>query len=132
MNAERLLKLAGHLLSVRPDRFDMSTWCKRKETARCGFAGCAAGHAAHSKLFPGLQLLAEKKRDPAGQLKLLYVHEGHVLHAYEGLAVLFDVATDEAEYFFDPMEYSGLNIPPKRVANRIERFVETGERDYDT
>lgn len=100
----RLLKLAAHLRTVRPKKFDMSYFGGRNPG--CKTDGCAAGHAADIFQREGYDCVTVpsfKHHVGAGAVKVFF-----------GL--------DQEGYF---KLFSSVNAPStaKQVAKRIEEYV---------
>lgn len=140
----KMLQLAEFLESVPPRDFDLASWATRdaKEAIPptvlfglftvepgkpgCGFAGCAMGWAAHSKLFDGLYI------DQTGQL----IYKGAPSYSAADRLFGFDAEnrkrrlyyskaktrwTNTAYFLFGPKRYDTNN--PADVARRIRRMV---------
>lgn len=129
---KRLLKLAAFLDTVPNKAFDMSLWQAQgadkpegKRPGDCGFAGCAMGWAAHTRMFRGLSV------EPYGLL--IYQPDGGAKYTerywedYEAAAAVFEITEVQALHLFAPSHYeSQFRRPtPKYVAKRIRKFVET-------
>lgn len=118
MNVERLQKLADHLRTIEPDRFDMKVWASPGFTeSKCGTVACAWGHA--TTIFDEVELYLPCDGDNYG-VKVKIDDEWR----FNGFAIklFFDITTFESTSIFYATTYLG-NITPIDVANRIERFI---------
>ena len=110
MRVDRLLKLADYLETVPRHKFDMKFWSnrlKRVKRPKCGFSGCAIGHAMEARLFRGFR----RYNYP--------VYEGY--YGFNAVAKLFEITTDQAKFDLFGSELRGT---PHQVAKRIRKFVE--------
>ncbi len=123
MRKDRLLKLADFLETVPRRAFDLSLWVSRraskpegKRPGDCGFAGCAIGWAAHTKMFRGLHL----------ENSYLKYYDFDGFEAVDNLfgfkRQLFS-SSAEGQYLFDTRTYPRGAVTPKQVAKRIRQFV---------
>lgn len=136
----KLTTLANFLMKVPEHRFDLGSWGKETFLQKisfgtCGFAGCAMGWAGYAQLFPNFVYNFYYKD---------VYYEDAVLgrvYGFKGIALLFGINNRTADYFFYGPKYDSkyesfdydtgkymYSIPPKVVAERINRFVEIVER----
>lgn len=130
MRVDRLLKLADFLETAPRKAFDMRNWQVKRATkpegkkpGECGFAGCAMGWAAHTRMFRGLRI------DTDGDLVFKKpMFDGH---GFEAAAAPFEISTADARHLFDPEHYYDFAkciatpATPKNVAKRIRAFVKS-------
>jgi hypothetical protein len=144
MNAAALLKLAGLLEALPPERFDYSIWADDTTWSpsvpltapTCGTKACALGWATTMPEL-GLELRA-------GDHAVLVCKVGErYAGATEVAAEAFDIEEAEAEYLFlpetpDPRYFENVDVgddaaspndeaSAKEVAAHIRRFVESRE-----
>lgn len=125
---EKMRQLAGFLEALEPSQFDLNNWVVQEyapptkilfgliETdPGCGFAGCAIGWAAYSKMFPGLRL---SDNSP--------VYKGE--ENWNAVMELFNIEYHTALCLFDNGHYKGKGVvSPGRVARRLRRFADKTE-----
>lgn len=117
----KMRQLASFLRTVPPSQFDLEEWELQAATPAvtflfglieiepaCGFAGCAMGWAAHSKLFDGLYM------DGSGP-----VYNG--IAGWNGVTRLFGISSRAADFLFGSSSYE--DGQPGYVADRLERFA---------
>lgn len=118
----RMRKLADFLETVPPEDFDLGAWqtvAPRDAIAlgplvfrkSCGFAGCAMGWAAHSKLFDGLRINRE------GDL----CYRGS--RGIEAATRVLGLTERTAEFLFWESRYPDGRTDPAHVATRLRRFA---------
>ena len=111
VDTAKLDKLADFLETVPEEAFHFETWQTQAYkpslkigpiTLRegCGFAGCAIGWAAHSKLFKGLELFVADIFTPSW---IIPCYNG--MQGFEAVADLFGIDYDRACFLFDPDHY---------------------------
>lgn len=128
----KMRQLADFLETVPPDRFVIERWEAQEELPAktalfglielqpaCGFAGCAMGWAAHSKLFPGLSL----GYLPEFDFPSLF-YKGAT--DFDAAAKLLGISERSAIFFFHPDRYKGY-VDPDHVAQRLLRFADKVE-----
>lgn len=115
MNRERLLKLANHLDTVKPAKFDMGNWS-------CGTTACAAGHACGIPEFVELGLYLDYSARP--DRGCVRFHDGEYIHSgWNAVEDFFGLEPDEAVYLFGVNDYEWDNrTDPKVVAQRLRLF----------
>lgn len=121
MRKDRLLKLADYLETVPRRAFEISAWKERDATkpegntpGDCGFAGCAVGWAAHTRMFRGLRFGKGVNSDE--------IYYGHYSN-FTAVEKLFSFDREAATYLFDSVSYPNFSATPKQVAKRIRKFV---------
>lgn len=127
MKKQRLLKLAAFLDKLPPKQFDLGTYVKSTENG-CGTVCCAIGWCP--KVFPAHWVW--NARSIAG-LSLKSCDSGDALYfgGMDAAAKFFGIELRDAEHLFayDPCAgpysrfASWTNVPPKRVAEEIRKFV---------
>lgn len=112
MYKARLRTAAAFIRTIDPEKFNMYFF--HKIHPECGFVGCAVGHMAHKKIFPGLN------KRPHG---ISYKGFSNM----NAVAKLFGLKRSQAVYLFGPgwEDHERLTAvaTPAAVAKRIERFI---------
>lgn len=126
MNTERLLKLADFLETIPVAAFSLKEWEASKQTKAegekpgdCGFAGCAVGWAAHSKMFEGFEFA--QGQSVWGSISVP-TYRGE--RGWNAVKELFDISSGRAYDLFDSSSYSS-GPHPSNVAARIRNLVAT-------
>lgn len=96
------------------------------------------GWAAHEKMFPGLDFIANESFGRTWY-ELQYRDEaGRVSESFYAAAAAMGISYDEACHLFDPDFYAQedddgckipVSVPPESVAERIRRFVRDNSVD---
>jgi hypothetical protein len=124
------------LRTVDEHRFYMNAWVIKPTDqdgftaeGRCGFAGCAIGHACQDPYFQALGL---HLREILGMPQPLFIDgDGHARVGFNAAACMLDISVEVAECLFDPNAYIhiepgiefGTDIQPKHVIARIEEVM---------
>jgi hypothetical protein len=109
MNKARLLKMADFVETIPRNEFNMSLY-----GAYCGPVGCALGHAAVARLFPGLKPIKEWHWMP--------VYRGKC--GMNAAVALFGLTYNAAVCLFIIHHDNRI---PKQVAHNIRKFVKDAE-----
>lgn len=128
----KMRQLADFLETVQPSSFDLSSWVVSpyapaktylwgliQTQPECGFAGCAMGWAAHSKLFPGLYL----------DQGWIVTYKGQ--QDFDAVVKLFGITKRNADFIFTTDGYkaykNGGGVTPGMVADRLNKFADKVE-----
>lgn len=119
----RLRALADLLDTVPAERFDLGGWgwVVHPAGSECGFAGCAVGWAARSRIFPGLRF---------NGMDIIYEEdEKDIWEGWVAVEVLFGLTFWSAGFLFDKSHYLDHypEITPRVVARRLRRFADKVE-----
>jgi len=130
VNVRRLIKLADHLKRVPRQRFNMAFWGEGViggSYPKCGFAGCAMGHAAFIPLFRrlGLRLVQTISAAQAYDGKAEFEPRIERRGGMRAAMWLFSIDSGQATQLFGSQDASGEDREetPQQVAKRIRQFV---------
>lgn len=105
------------LIGQRIKGFDMSTWVSGDN--KCGFAGCAVGHACYDKRFNDIGLHMAYGMPQFG-----------TNHRWYAVQDFFGIDREIASILFHPRYYEGsdeFDIKPEQVVCRILELLTVGE-----
>lgn len=126
MNVERLLRLATHLDTVPPARFNLDRWS-------CDSVACACGHACDIPEFREAGLFLGQETDDSEEyvtehgLQLSYQDptNGEYYWDVEAAEKFFDLCEQDAVHLFYSKSYPDQErTTPAQVAQRIREFVQ--------
>lgn len=132
---KRLLVLAAFLRTLKRERFNYSEWVgsdwQGASDLSCGTQACALGWATTIPAFRRLGLrLYRYEGIGVGQVGLFETGRSKAYESdpFGAAEQVFGLSTGEALYVFAPSDGGEHKATPKRVATKIERFVESGHR----
>ena len=118
IHAERLLKLASFLNTLKKEKFNFDIIAKKEPI--CGTVGCAIGWCP--KVFPrSFQWINGGNAARVTYLEVCLKNHGR--YNFGAVEVFFNISSDDSEFLFDPVAYNETNVSPKIVAKRIRSFV---------
>lgn len=109
MNKDRLRKLADHLDTVAPEKFDLSNWS-------CGTTACAVGHAC---TMPEFQMEGlSTSLNTWGRFPKYLEYD-----SWDAVEAFFDLTHHQARYMFADWCYPSDEQSPSHVAARVRSMV---------
>lgn len=125
MEVNKLVQIAKLLDSVPVKEFNLGIWGKEgdvcaTEENECGFAGCAIGWVAHSKMFEGFTLKEVDHFLLGSSLQPAYGR----LRGTDAVGALLGLTGKQVVHLFMPDSYpSEERTRPSTVAKRIRKTV---------
>lgn len=129
----KFVRAIAFVRTLKRKSFNIYTFSEA-EPAPCGFVGCALGWMAHERIFRNLRLEYHGGR---GMMLLYKDSQGRLFNQMTAPMALFGISSRAANFLFGPQwqayDKRGRKASPALVAQRMERFLETGEMtDYSS
>jgi len=131
----RLEKLYTFLGTVKPEKFDFSSWAQgshcgdiEQNINACGTTACAMGWAGSMPEFRKRGLKLVWKQNSTGGFVIFTDQDGESFYGDEAGEVFFGLTAKEANYLFIPCSLEDENMPLCQYRQRLRKFIDRKKR----